>query len=98
MSPILSPIPRNSPRQSPSLARSGVGSSGTSNRTAEEMRTHITQLKAELDIERAKNKQQHRDKVMEMKALRDSCEADRESAIEVATNRLVHWNDNMEKS
>ena len=72
------------------MRSSGVGVGGVtqvSNRTVDEMRTHITQLKAELDIERAKNKQLHRDKVKELHNLRESCETDKESAIEAASNR-----------
>ena len=87
MSPILSPIPRNSPRQSPVI--------GKSSRTTDEMRQHIGQLKTELEIEKAKNKQQHRDKVSDVRAMKQNFDKEKEEAIETISTKLNfdHYSD-----
>jgi DNA repair exonuclease SbcCD ATPase subunit len=50
-------------------------------RANDELRQHISKLKAELDSERAKSRQLHRDKVIEVKQSQEACKEDRERAI-----------------
>lgn len=58
-----------------------TSSSSPSNlkRTNDELRQHISRLKAELEIEKAKSKQIHRDKVADIKRLKD--EFDKEKIV-----------------
>ena len=63
------------------IPQSSTSSNSPSNlkRTNDELRQHVSRLKAELDVERAKSRQIHRDKVADIKKLKD--EYDKEKLI-----------------
>eukprot|EP00795_Rhopilema_esculentum_P015196 gene15196-6393_t len=63
------------------VPQSSTSSNSPSNlkRTNDELRQHVSRLKAELDVERAKSRQIHRDKVADIKKLKD--EYDKEKFI-----------------
>ena len=75
--PTMKPL---SPLVSPRLInnRSGVNHQ----RTIDEMRARIARLKADLEIEKARNKQLHRDKIIEIRQVRDTCEQEKDQAVE----------------
>ena len=58
-------------------------------RMVEEMRQHIAKLKLELDSERAKNKQLHRDKISEMKQMKEACDKEKEHALHTLDSKLL---------
>ena len=59
-------------------------------RTVEEMRQHIAKLKAELDAEKARNKQIHRDKVTEIRNVKEAFEKDREHRFHSTQLKYEH--------
>ena len=62
----------------PVLQGSTSSSSPTNlKRTNDELRRHISRLKAELEVEKAKSKQVHRDKVADIKKLKDEYDKDK---------------------
>ncbi len=79
-----SPPPGSSnggPKSRLPVYRSNAASGSPPNlkRVNDELRLHISRLKSELEIEKAKSKQVHRDKVADIKRLKD--EYDREKAL-----------------
>ncbi|XP_032236492.2 peripheral-type benzodiazepine receptor-associated protein 1 isoform X2 [Nematostella vectensis] len=62
--------------------------SSSTRKTVEEQRRLISKLKAELELERTKLKQVHRDKTNEIKRNHENFERDRQRAIESVTKRL----------
>lgn len=77
--PLLSgsPITTPSPRRELSKNKKAINSQ----RTIDEMRSHIAKLKSELDSEKAKYKQLYRDKIAEIRQTKDKCEQDKEHAL-----------------
>eukprot|EP00794_Sanderia_malayensis_P014162 gene14162-15641_t len=65
---------------------SNTSSTTNLKRTNDELRQHIARLKSELEIEKAKSRQVHRDKVAEIKRLKD--DFDKEKAV--AAGSLNH--------
>lgn len=61
-----------------------------SQRTVDEMRSHIAKLKSELETEKSKNRQVHRDKISEIKQLKESWDKDKEHCLEIALSKLTH--------
>lgn len=57
-------------------------------RVVEEMRQHITKLKQELESERAKNRQSHRDKITDIKQVKEACNRDKETALRHLESKL----------
>ena len=51
-------------------------------RIVEEMRAHIAKLKQELEAEKAKNKQLHRDKIAEIRQLKEGFDRERERSVQ----------------
>ena len=73
-SPITTPSPRlELPRNKKAI---------NNQRTMDEMRAHIAKLKNELESEKARYKQLHRDKVSEIRQTKEGCERDREYALQ----------------
>ena len=56
----------------------------------DEMRKHIAKLKADLDVEKARYKQLHRDKVADVRNVREQCHKERDDALEALTSKLEH--------
>ena len=73
---------------SPRIYSTSSGSPANLRRVNDELRMHITKLKAELEMEKAKSKQVHRDKVAEIKRLKDEYDADRLLATDMAAEKL----------
>ena len=73
---------------SPRIYSTSSGSPANLRRVNDELRMHITKLKAELEMEKAKSKQVHRDKVVEIKRLKDEYDADRLLATDMAAEKL----------
>ena len=51
------------------------------------MRQHIAKLKSDLEAEKARNKQLHRDKIAEVKQTQEACKGDKERAISAAQSK-----------
>ena len=74
----VSPVSTPSPRLDLNKTKKAVNTQ----RTIEEMRTHIAKLKSDLESERSKNKQLYRDKVAEVKQAKDTVEKDKEYVLQ----------------
>lgn len=62
-------------------------------RLNEELRQHIGKLKGELEMEKARSKQIHRDKVMEMKRIRDEFDLKHQLSLEEANTKFNNTKD-----
>ena len=60
----------------------------------EQMRKHISKLKVELEAEKFKNKQSHRDKVSEIKQIKEECNKLKEEALETLQVKIEQSNQN----
>ena len=60
----------------------------------EQMRKHISKLKVELEAEKFKNKQSHRDKVSEIKQIKEECNKLKEEALETLQVKTEQSNQN----
>lgn len=63
-------------------------SSPSTKKSIDELKRQVTKLKAELESERSKLKQVHRDKTSESKRLQENHEKERQKTIETVTKRL----------
>lgn len=73
----------------PFLSRNGsFRSSKNLKRANEELRSHVTRLKAEIELEKIKSKQTHRDKVAEVKRIKDHYERANNLSIESVTSKM----------
>lgn len=73
----------------PFLSRNGsFRSSKNLKRANEELRSHVTRLKAEIELEKIKSKQTHRDKVAEVKRIKDHYERANNQSIEAVTSKM----------
>ena len=59
-------------------------------RTMDEMRQHIAKLKSDLESEKTRNKQLHRDKIAEIRNIKDNYNRDKEDALEAMASKLDH--------
>lgn len=57
-------------------------------RANEELRSHVTRLKAEIELEKIKSKQTHRDKVADIKRMKDQYERANSLSIEAVTQKM----------
>lgn len=74
---------------SPSILSPRLSSkAGNMKRSIDEMRQHIAKLKTELETEKARYKQLHRDKIAEMRTVREKCEQDKELAVQASQSKL----------
>lgn len=63
-------------------------SSPSTKKSIDELKRQVTKLKAELESERSKLKQVHRDKTGELKRIQENHEKERQKTIETVTKRL----------
>ena len=79
----------NYSNNNPFLSRNGsFRSSKNLKRANEELRSHLTRLKAEIELEKIKSKQTHRDKVAEIKRIKDHYERANNLSIEAVTSKM----------
>jgi len=60
------------------------GRAVNSSQTTQALRQQLALLKSDLCIERARNKQMHKDKVAELKKVQEACDIERERAVDAA--------------
>ena len=73
----------------PFLSRNGsFRSSKNLKRANEELRSHVTRLRAEIELEKIKSKQTHRDKVAEVKRIKDHYERANNLSIDAVTSKM----------
>ncbi|XP_057295874.1 uncharacterized protein LOC130624310 isoform X2 [Hydractinia symbiolongicarpus] len=65
-----------------------AGSRSNLKRMNEELRSHILKLKTDLDSEKAKSKQTHREKVAEIKRVKDEYERENHKNLDIATFKM----------
>lgn len=80
----------NTPSTGKGLIRNN---SKTLRRANEELKSHVTRLKAELELERIKSKQIHRDKVAELKRTKESYERANVVSIDLITKKMKNINE-----
>lgn len=62
-------------------------------RANEELKSHVTRLKAEIELEKIKSKQIHRDKVAEVKRTKESYERANTISIDLITKKMKNINE-----
>ena len=81
----------NDSNNNPFSPRNGsfrLSSKNNLKRANEELRSHVTRLKAEIELEKIKSKQTHRDKVADIKRMKDQYERANSLSIEAVTQKM----------